>query len=207
MYNEDGIYVEEKPKKKSGCLGLFIVLVVLIPVLFFGGIAALLVWIFASMAEAEPEKQLTMNEFEDVAIENGFECSMSDDIKYIMKNVMKAENGDCVIYFLNGGDGLYTQDLIEVDFKDSQSDKAQENQYEFTSETFQSFTKDTADTFYYTCGTEHTAVYVMVPISEKDEALELLSAMDYWNEQPEFFDKVEEWLESAERRIDAPGGR
>lgn len=207
MYNEDGTYIEEQPKKKKGCLGFLIVFLILLPFLFVGGIIALVVFIFMSVSAGEPSSQLTMHEFEDIAIENGFDCSLSDDLLlYSMDNEMKAENGDCVIYFLNGGDGLRAQDLIEYDFKDSQSDMPKEGQFEYTSPTFKSFTKSTADTFYYTCGTKDTAMYVMVPMSEIDKAKDLLNDTEYWNEPPAFFDKIEEWLESVGKGMEALEG-
>ena len=207
MYNEDGTYIEEQPKKKKGCLGFLIVFLILLPMLFIGGIIALVVFVLLSVFASEPSSQLTMNDFEEIAIENGFDCSLSDDLFYSMKNEMKAENGDCVIYFLNGGDGLFTQDLIEYDFKDSQSGRPTEGQFEYTSPTFQSYTKSTADTFYYVCGTKDTAMYVMVPMSEVEKAKDLLNDIGYWNEPPEFFDKIEEWLKSIGKRMEALEGR
>ena len=54
MYNEDGTYIEEQPKKKKGCLGFLIVFLVLLPMLFVGGIIALVVFIFMSVSSGEP---------------------------------------------------------------------------------------------------------------------------------------------------------
>lgn len=201
MYNED------QPKKKSGCLIWILLLIFIVPTIFFAVMAVFVITAVVSMGSGEPEHEISIDSFESIATENGFTCSMTDKLQPGMANTMKAELDDCVVYFMNGGDAMFAQEMLEYDMKEMQVGKDAKNQFEYTSDSFQSYTKETLDTFYYVCSTKDTVIYVMVPIHEKEKAMSLLNAIDYWNEPPEFVDELEGWMEGLEDRFEPTGGQ
>ena len=191
-YNNYNAYSEPR-KKRAGCL-IFILLFffMIMPILTFGSI---IVFIVLPLSNMGPSEEINAAEFQVIAESNNFHVEevAVDGKKTLLRMAM---DGDCVVYFKNNVDGILSQEFKQDEYEDVVGTTFIDTPFRFTSDSFKLYTSTTNDMFYFAAGTENTLVYAAVPVEEKERAIELLSGIDYWVEEPVVFEKLEQFMQS-----------
>ena len=208
MYNEDGIQVEEQPKKKGCGCAIFAILLFIIPSLLFAIVFGVIIFGFISLSGGVPDEPLTINSFKAAAEEHGFEYEDVFDESFNLKNAVIAYDGECTITFGKDPNAMTIASLVEEEFRNSQTNLPSSNQISSDMGNYVSYTKTTADTFYFVGATEHSILICKVPIQESEKAKQFLTDVGYYEEVKwldDFEEKLETWferLEGASERIE-----
>ena len=147
MYNEDGIQVEEQPKKKGCGCAIFAILLFVIPSLLFAVVFGFIIFGVMSLAGGAPDEELTINSFKAAAEEHGFEYEDIFDESFNLKNAVIAYDGECAITFGKDNNAMEIASLVEERFRNSQANVPSSNQISSDLGSYVSYTKTTADTF------------------------------------------------------------